>query len=613
MKTNQGLLTGALLLLAFNSCKKVMTYEPESEASVSAGPLMPMSFAADDAAFKVMSFNIRHNDPGDPQSLDQRKTLIRQIVVDNNPDVFGLQEFSQDPYKAWFKAQFDTLGYNVHWTVSSVTSGSPKVIFYKRSRFSDEGGGAFFLGSDQRSAMWVVLKDNTNNKKYFFCNSHWGLNSTDRALHSQKLIDSVKYFNTNHYPLIVFGDFNAQPGSTEIEKIKTQLDLTDGLGDDLGDYTFHGWTSTGTSKIDWVMSNREMAYKSWNVITTSYSGHWPSDHWPVMVTYTPAIFGQPTVDEHGTSQSALTTYDFADINGDGKIDKIYRNKTLESGKPRIYLSNGDGTFTYSNNHTASASVSDSARYYYADVNGDGKADLIYWHPFENSGHTRVYLATSGGSLSSTVIDNPGGISQSNATVFHFADIDGDGMADKIYWNPGNASGQTVVYFATGGGNFATAIQSGLTSGSSTTTGTNFYYADVDGDGKADKIMWHQSLNSGKTMVYLSNGDGTFTQSSGFSNSGAGGTATTTKFFFADINGDGFADKIYWNPANFNGIIKAYYSSGTSFQGPFYNLRGPSENTNTKFYFFDISGDGKADQIKWNYTQNDGTLRNYFGK
>lgn len=472
--------------------------------------------------------------------------------------------------------------------------------------------GRSFLDPTSAVLSGQFFNDQSTNQHYFICNSHWGLTAPGRLIHAQTLSDSVSFYNTNNYPTILFGDFNAEPGTPELSIIKTDLDLTDALGDGLGGLTYHKWESNGVSKIDWILSNRDWSYGSPKIIQTSYNSNWPSDHWPVMATFYPSIFGQPHLDTHGISANMSTLFDFADINGDGKADKIYWNPTFEGGKPRVFLSNADGSFTFAAEHSPSASTATATKYYYADLSGDGKVDLITWNPSLNAGHTRVYLSTTGGQFSSTVIDNPGGISASVATSFYFADINGDGMADKVYWNPGNFSGQTVVYLATGGGNFGTAINSG-TAGASTTSGTKYYFADVNGDGKTDKIMWHPSLNAGKTMVYLSRGDGTFSQSTAFSNSGATGLAGTTQFYFADINGDGKADKLYWNPANFSGIIKAYYSDGTEFKGPYYSLRGPSESVFTNFYFADINGDGKQDQIRWNYSLDTGALRNYFAK
>ena len=130
----------------------------------------------------------------------------------------------------------------------------------------------------------------------------------------------------------------------------------------------------------------------------------------------------------------------------------------------------------------------------------------------------------------------------------------------------------------------------------------------------DKIMWHPTLNSGKTMVYLSNGDGTFTHSSSFSDSGATSGIASTTFYFTDLNGDGRADKIYWRPNAYLGKLKIYFSqSSDAFEGPIYSLRGTSESSDTFFYFADINGDGKDDQIRWNYGENNGELKNYLAK
>jgi len=58
-------------------------------------------------------------------------------------------------------------------------------------------------------------------------------------------------------------------------------------------------------------------------------------------------------------------------------------------------------------------------------------------------------------------------------------------------------------------------------------------------------------------------------------------------------------------------IQGEFKSG--FDGPAYSLRGTSQSENTVFYFADINGDGKADQVRWNFGENSGELRNYFAK
>jgi len=600
---------GISALTVFAACKK--TELSKTEKGLTTQNALMAANAAEQPVIKALSFNVRHNDAADPQSITQRRDLIKQIIIDNSPDVFGLQEFSDDSFETWFRGQMPALGYGEYYDTS--ITGTPKAIFFKTSRFEKQNQGTTKIGP-VNTATWVILRDKTNSLRYFISNSHWQFDSQAvRIDNANALVSSINQNNSENLPEIVFGDFNAKPGTTEIGILKSGLDVVDALGDSDGEATFHGWTATGSSKLDWMMSNRSLAYTSSAVIKTSYSGNWPSDHWPVMATFTPAVFGGARADNNGLSASAATNFYFADVNGDGKEDKIYWRSTFDSGIPQVFLSNGDGTFASpAIKHIAGASASANTKYYYADVNGDGKADEIVWNPGENSGKTRVYLATSNGNFSANAIQNPEGTSQGATTVFSFADVNGDGKADKIYWNATFDSGKTRVYLATSGGNFSASVVAG-TEGASTTGGTVFYYEDVNGDGRADKISWHPDANDGKTMVYLSDGDGTFTASASFSNSATSGLSNT-RFYFADVNGDGKADKIYWNPDNYLGKIKVYFATASNtFSGPYYSLRGTSQSENTDFFFADLNGDGKADQVRWNYAENDGALRNYFAQ
>ena len=614
MKTPSFAPLGAALLtaaLCFTACKKQAAEEsaPENARGLSTGPPMGLMALAPLNTFKVMSFNIRHHDDADAQSLEERAPNIRQIIVNNSPDIFGLQEFADTWFETWFRNEMSALGYGEYYYTPG-TSGSPKTIFYKTNRFTLLNSGTVRLGPSTvaNTGTWVILQDQVTSRKYFVSNSHWQYNSqTIRIQNATSLVDSVKLYNTENLPEIVFGDFNAAPGTTEINILKDGLGVVDALNED-GE-TFHGWDGIGNSKADWITSTRDMAFTSSVIIKTTFGGYWPSDHWPIMATYMPAIFGGAVADNVGISANAGTVYAFADVNGDGKKDKIYWNRTFDNGNPRVYLSNGNGTFANPVvPHTAGASTLASTRYYYADVDGDGKEDEIIWDPTQHSGRTRVFLATGGGNFSATATTNPEGTSVNSATLFNFADVNGDGKADKIYWNSTFDDGHTRVYLATSAGNFSPTVVSGAT-GSSTTAGTKFWYTDVNGDGKADKALWHPSLNSGHVMVYLSDGDGTFTASPAFSDSGASSVVATTVFHFADVNGDGRADKIYWRPDAYLGKPKVYYSDGT-FKGPIYSLRGTSQSANTDLFFTDITGDGKADMVRWNYAENSGELRNY---
>ena len=83
----------------------------------------------------------------------------------------------------------------------------------------------------------------------------------------------------------------------------------------------------------------------------------------------------------------------------------------------------------------------------------------------------------------------------------------------------------------------------------------------------------------------------------------------TQYYFADVNGDQMADKIYWN-RNYHpsghpkGVVKVFLADGTGkFHSAVYNKGGWSDHEDTHFYFADVNGDQKADKIYWNRTNN----------
>ncbi|MBS1564012.1 MAG: VCBS repeat-containing protein, partial [Bacteroidetes bacterium] len=419
--------------LCFAACKKNLPTEIAGPIPPGAAPSpATMSLVSDMNPFTVMSFNIRITYPEDQYTQSQRKTYILQVILDNNPDIFCIQEMAEDSMETYFNTQLAAAGYGVYNT--GPDNGSPKSVFYKNSRFTRTGAGWFTMHTpDYRSGKWAILQDKlTPANSYFVVNSHWTtLSSDQRNMDCDTVLNAISSNNTANLPVICVGDFNAQPGASEISKLKTGLSCVDALFDDQGDPTFHGWDAVGDAKIDWLMSTRDLAFTSSSVITTSFTVNggtlWPSDHWPVKATYVPSVFGGAHADVNGKSANASTEFYFADVNGDGKKDKIYWNSTYDSGKPQVFLSNGNGTFTTPGiAHTAGASALTTTRHYYADVDGDGKADEILWDPTVSSGQTRVFLATGGGNFSSTAINNTEGTSQGTTTLFNFADVNGDG-------------------------------------------------------------------------------------------------------------------------------------------------------------------------------------------
>jgi hypothetical protein len=192
------------------------------------------------------------------------------------------------------------------------------------------------------------------------------------------------------------------------------------------------------------------------------------------------FFGSNATLNAGSEPRAVVV---ADVNGDGKSDLIVANESGVGGLPppsgllMVFTNNGSGGFgTNPAQRFGPASISVAV----ADVNGDGKPDLI--SADFNSQTLRVWT------------NNGSGIFGSNATLtvnghpdcVTAADVNGDGKPDLISVNTtyvnGSTTGTLTVFTNNGSGTF----------GLYATLNVGLYpmcvvAADVNGDGRLDLI------------------------------------------------------------------------------------------------------------------------------
>ncbi|MFY0533842.1 FG-GAP repeat domain-containing protein [Nannocystis pusilla] len=132
------------------------------------------------------------------------------------------------------------------------------------------------------------------------------------------------------------------------------------------------------------------------------------------------------------------------------------------------------------------------------------------------------------------------------------DVNGDGLADKIVWDPEAVEGRTRVYAGVGDGSFALLAEH--TGGTSGVAASRFFHADIDADGHADKLFWRPSFRQGHPQLYLGRPDG-FDPSPMMVNSGPSESADN-RYFLADIDASGSHDLIAWD-AGEGGATRAY--------------------------------------------------------
>ena len=308
----------------------------------------------------------------------------------------------------------------------------------------------------------------------------------------------------------------------------------------------------------------------------------------------------------GSSQTSAAG-DFpwlADFNGDGKTDIFWcgaPGSRLSGavaagacvGSATVWLSNGDGTFTTQSAIQITFDLNPSL----GDFNGDGRTDILWCSapPFNGSSSpsnncSTVVLWLSNGDGTFTTVSEP----SVPGYRPRFGDFNGDGKTDILWCNVTstgasfntNGCSAVSVWFSNGDGTFA-----GVSSPAIPGTGWIPLLGDLNGDGKAD-ILWCDgplgtSVTCSNVIVWLSNGNGTFTVASSLSSPSAGWSP-----LLADLNGDGRTDVLWCAGSAGCSAVVPWLSKGDGTFTVTSTLSAPGWGPSIG----DFNGDGRADVL-----------------
>jgi hypothetical protein len=273
----------------------------------------------------------------------------------------------------------------------------------------------------------------------------------------------------------------------------------------------------------------------------------------------------------------------ADVNGDGKPDLIVPNYDMNIVS--VLLGNGDGTFQAAVNTPAGPGPSNAT---VADVNGDGIPDLIL--TYYSANEVAVLQGNGDGTFKPATQILPTG---NDPRIVQVAELNGDGKPDLVVAS--YSSTGVMVFLGNGNGTFQAAQNLSVGSYSNSVR-----VADVNGDGKPDIISANFDSQPGSSgvSVLLGNGDGTFQAPQTIS-------LTATKTFsvaVADVNGDGKPDLVAGTfsgsyPIRTGGVVVLLGNGNGTF------ATGLNTNLGIETFYdalADINGDGKLDLVTGNF-------------
>lgn len=305
----------------------------------------------------------------------------------------------------------------------------------------------------------------------------------------------------------------------------------------------------------------------------------------------PTFAGQQTFSTGGGPVSVAV----ADLNGDGEPDLVTANSAAGANSVSVLLNTT--VFIEATNTSAfpttPVAMSPSQAVVADDINGDGKPDIVAVQ-INGGNYVSVLINTTVPGSNTPTFTAAQKISVGNQPLsVALADINGDGKADIIVGNQGDGT-ISVLLNTTAPGSLVATFASPQTFAAGTPGNQTFVAAaDFNGDGKTDLAV---SSSNGSVAVLL-NTTSPGSLNASFSAPQAFTTATGPDgIVAADVNGDGKPDLAV---ADYSGSVSVLVNTTTagSFTPSFAPEKLLTAQSETKSVVAgDLNGDGKPDLV-----------------
>ena len=262
--------------------------------------IITIKFSISAQTFTVATYNLRYDNRGDSGNLwINRAPIQSNLIRFHDFDVVGIQEGLINQLEDLSKSLPQYTRYGIGRD-DGKAAGEHSAIYYKKDKFKLLKSGDFWLSQtpDQpgkgwdatccnRICSWVQLQDIASKKIFYFFNVHFDHQGVIARIESAKLmIEKIKTIAGNT-PAVFTGDLNGGRNSDCYKYIANAGVIKDSY--DLAGFTYENngsfnsfRTPRGMEVIDHIFVTKQFTVKKWGILTDTYFGKYPSDHFPVM-------------------------------------------------------------------------------------------------------------------------------------------------------------------------------------------------------------------------------------------------------------------------------------------------------------------------------------------
>lgn len=250
----------------------------------------------------IGTYNLRNDNKGDIGNLwAQRAPVVANLLRFHQYDIFGIQE--------GFKNQLEDINTALpeyaHYGLGrddGKDGGEHSSIFYRKDKFKLLKKGDFWLSETpdkpglgwdatccNRICTWVYLQELKTGKKFYYFNAHFDHQGKIARVESSKLVMRKIKEIAGNVPAVFTGDLNGDHQSEWYQTLAKSGFLTDTYAQVAHPYVNNssfnafGKDIDGYGIIDHVFVTKDFKASRWGILTDTYHGKFPSDHFPVLV------------------------------------------------------------------------------------------------------------------------------------------------------------------------------------------------------------------------------------------------------------------------------------------------------------------------------------------